>query len=391
MDSVFATAAGIVFSFSLLTLAYTWFGYYGILTLLSGFGRKRSVPTGDDTFTPSVSILVSAYNEEDVIAKRIENLLALDYPADRLEILIGSDGSTDGTVEAARTFEGRGVKVVAFEENRGRADVHNDLVAMAEGEILVFTDADTEFEPEFVKKIVRPFSDPKVGAAVGRLSYRVEGGAIARNEGLYWRYELRLKELENRLGLVNNGTGACMAFRKELFTPLRPVDDIDTASVIDIILEGYKVVYVEDALAYDIPPHSARSEYKARVRGTSKTVASVFGRVGMLEWFKHPVVTWSLFSHRFLRYMTPYFMVIAFLSNASLLGEGLLYKSLFMLQAAFYLFVLVGWVADRAHRYVPLASSLYSFCVAMSGMMVGVAKAVAGRVTVTYKTEDGMP
>ncbi len=380
----------IIFILSFVLLVYTWIGYYGVLGLLAKCFPGKELNYADREHKPPVSILISAYNETDVIEERIRNLLALRYPKENLEILIGSDGSTDETVEVVKKYSDRGVTVVDFKENRGRADVHNDLIEMAKGRILVFTDADTEFDPLFVENIVKPFVNPEIGATVGRFSYRIKGGTIAEHEGIYWKYELRIKELENKLGILNNGIGACMAFRKELFKPLAPVDDIDTATVIDIIMQGYKIFYATDALAYDIPPHSAKSEFKMRIRGTSKTLSSVRRRTNIWGWLKNPVLTWSLTSHRLLRYASPYFMVMLLLSNFMILSDGTFYQFTFIAQVAFYLFAVIGWIGNSVKKDISVASSVFSFCVAMSGMMIGVAKALTGNVTVMYKTDDGI-
>lgn len=339
-------------------------------------------------YYPNVTVMVASYNEEEVIEKRIRNLLELSYPKDKLEILIGSDGSNDKTVEIAKRFEQQGVVVLDFKENRGRADVHNDLIRVSRGSISVFTDADTLFDISFLENIVKPFSNPKIGVVVGRMSYNIASGAIPENEGYYWKYELKIKELENELGILNNGCGACMAIRKELFKPLSPVDDVDTATVIDIILQGYKVVYAASALACDIPPHSAKSELKMRIRGTSKTLSSIGRRTTLFGWCKHPVLIWSLFSHRLLRYFTAYFMLMAFVSNALIIHKGVYYQMLCSMQVLFYFSAAMGLIGDRVKIKIPIASSTFSFCVAMAGMMIGVAKAVTGRVTVTYETDD---
>lgn len=378
-----------LFKLSTFFLAYTWLGYYLLLRVfVKIFPDKRPAVKNERDYKPFVSVVISAYNEANVIEQRIKNLLLLNYPKDTMEILIGSDGSTDNTVGIAEKYSNQGVRPVAFHENRGRADVHNDLIEMAKGPILVFTDADTIFDVSFLDEIVKPFANTHVGAVVGNLSYKISDGIIAENEGVYWSYEQKIRELEDKLGILNNGTGACMAIRKDLFKPLAPVDDVDTATVIDIILQGFRAVYKRDAIAFDIPPHKAESEFKMRIRGTSKTLSSIRRRLTFWVWIKHPILTWSLVSHRLGRYFTPYLMIVAFVSNMFLLDRGFIYKALLAIQLGFYALVIAGWVGNRASKRISVASSCFSFCVAMSGMMVGVAKAFTGKVTVTYKTDD---
>ena len=236
-----------------------------------------------------------------------------------------------------------------------------------------------------------PFSDPKVGCAVGNLVYRSHGSYVADTESLYYnRLEFRLKDLENKLGILANGTGACMAIRKKLFKPLTPVDDTDTATVIDIILQGYRVVFVKDAIAYDIPPHSLRSELQVKIRGVSKTLMSLSRRMNLKEWYKHPFLIWNLLSHRIFRYLTPYFMVAAFILNLCLLKEGLLYQIIFITQIAFYSLIVLGLVGECFRKGIPIASVAFSFSVALLGMMVGVAVAIMGKAPTSHKTDDGI-
>ncbi len=384
----------LIFWASFLLLFYTYVGYYILLWILIRIVRFKDnlqYKYEHENFFPSITIIVAVYNEQEVISKRIKNLLQIDYPKEMMEIIIASDGSTDGTVEKAKRFANQGVKVLDFKENRGKASVHNDSISVAKGEIIVLTDADSEFKKDFVKKIVLPFSDPKVGCAVGNLVYRSHGSYVADAESLYYnKLELRLKDLENKLGILANGTGACMAIRKKLFKPLTPVDDTDTATVIDIILQGYRVVFVKDAIAYDIPPHSLRSELQVKIRGVSKTLMSISRRMNLKEWYKHPFLIWNLLSHRIFRYLTPYFMVAAFILNLCLLKEGLLYQIIFITQIAFYSLIVLGLVGECFRKGIPIASVAFSFSVALLGMMVGVAVAIMGKAPTSHKTDDGI-
>ncbi len=370
-------------------LGYTYFGYYLLLSVLARiFGDKGKV-TFKEAYYPQTTIIIPAYNEESVIEHRIQNLLELDYPKDKLEMVIASDGSSDRTVEIAKQYEKRGITTLDFKENRGRADVHNGSVKVVSGEIVVFTDADTLFERDFINKIVVPFSDPKVGCAIGQLIYKPKGTSIAEAESRYYnKWEFNLKELESTLGILVNGTGACMAIRKELFRPLTPIDDVDTATVVDMALKGFRTVFVKDAIAYDLPPSSVKSELSYRVRGTSKTIMSLAGRTNFWGWLKNPILSWSILSHRVFRYCTPYFMTAAMVSNMFVLEKGMLYQIIFAIQASFYVLLFVGWLGERIRKRIPIASAIFSFGVAMFGMAIGVAKGITGRAPTVYKMED---
>lgn len=378
-----------IFWFSIIILGYTYFGYYLLLNVLARvFGDKDKV-TFKEAYYPQTTIIIPAYNEESVIEQRIQNLIELDYPKDKLEIIIASDGSNDRTVEIVEKYEKQGIRALDFKENRGRADVHNDSEKLASGEIVVFTDADTLFEKDFINKIVMPFSDPKVGCTVGQLIYKPKGTSISEAESRYYnKWEFNLKELESILGILANGTGACMAIRKELFRPLTPIDDVDTATVVDMVLKGFRTVFVKDAIAYDLPPSSVKSELSYRIRGTSKTIMSLARRTNFRGWLKNPILGWSILSHRVFRYCMPYFMIVAAISNMFLLEKGILYQVTFAIQSIFYVLLFVGWLGEHIRKRVPIASAIFSFGVAMFGMAIGVAKGITGRAPTAYKMED---
>jgi biofilm PGA synthesis N-glycosyltransferase PgaC len=378
-----------IFWISISLISYTWIGYFLLLNFIAVFTRNKVKIKNENNLYPFISVIVAAYNEEKVVEKRIRNLLNLDYPKDKIEIIIASDGSTDQTVVIAKRYEKQGVMVLDFKENRGRADVHNDSVKIANGKIVVFTDADSSFEKDFVKKIVLSFSDPEVGCVVGNLIYKSKGSCIAERESFYYNsVESKLKDLENKIGILANGTGACMAIRKGLFKPLTPVDDVDTATVVDIVLQGYRAVFAKDAIAYDLPPNSVKSELSYRIRGTSKTIMSLLRRTGLKGWFKNPILSWSILSHRVFRYFTPYFIAVTLILNLFLLGKSILYQIFFFLQIVFYLLVTIGWIGEYAKKRIPVASTAFSFGLAMFGMMLGVAKGITGKAPASYKMPD---
>jgi hypothetical protein len=179
-----------------------------------------------------------------------------------------------------------------------------------------------------------------------------------------------------------------MALRKELWTDLPPTHDADSATPLDVIKQGYTVVYAEDALAYDVPPSSVEGEFRARVRQVSQEFVGIIKRLGWRGIIKHPLVSWGLFSHKILRWLTPFFMLIAFATNIFLLGEGPLYRAAFTAQSAFYLLAVAGFLGELAKKRVPLGSPVFSFCVANIGMGMGVIKGLAGRAPAAYKTTE---
>ena len=222
-------------------------------------------------FLPRISVIIAAYNEEKNIENRIQNILKQDYILDNIEIIVASDGSTDKTVEIAKKYEKHNVKVLDFRENIGRATVHNNAVDIAKGEILIFTDAETIFEKDFIKEIIAPFYKKDVGCAIGNLKYVSNTNkSVQISEGIYFKFEKFIRKLESDLCILSTGTGACMGVRKNLWENLLPTDDVDFATPLDVIRKGYKVIYVPTAIAYDLPFLSLKREFFARIRQTSK-------------------------------------------------------------------------------------------------------------------------
>jgi len=339
----------LVFWFSVANLLYIFGGYFALLWLLSSIVKrhKSSTQTVIDKSgrEPFVSIIVAAYNEEKAIAKRIENLLALDYPKNRMEIVIASDGSTDRTVELALHHIGDKGVVLDFQVNRGRSMTHNDAISHCKGEIVVFTDAKTSFDPLFLRYVVRHFADPKVGGVVGRLSYYAAGNDIALAESLYLNYEMELRNLEADLGLLTIGlTAACLAIRRQLFVPLDPSPDVDDSIGLDIVSKGYYFVYEPLAHAWDYAPTSVQGEVSARSRISSKAWA-VVKRYPPIFWLTHPKVLFGAVSHRFLRWLMPVWLLLLMISSWLLQEHGLLYQLIFWSQILFYTTALITGVA----------------------------------------------
>lgn len=371
---------------TIFLLFYTYIGYFVLLKIFANsISKKDEEYNNDNFFQPKVSVIIAAYNEEKVIARRIENLLEQDYPKDKMEIIVVSDGSIDRTVEIAKKYENRRVKVLDFKQNRGRAAVHNDAVKVANGDIVIFTDADTEFKKDFISQIIKYFKDNSIGCVVGNLVYKVKQSSISHSEGFYWKFEKKLRKLESNLGLLATATGACMAVRKELWKDLTPIDDSDFTTPLDVIFQGFKVVYAPEAIAYDVPPSSIKGEFKTRVRQTSKNLVGTLRRWGFKGWVKHPFVSWSLLSHKILRWFTPFFMINLFITNLILVHKEGFYQEIFIMQIVFYTLAVCGLIGEIVKIRIPIAQTVFSFCVANIGIAIGVIKGLIGKAPTSYK------
>ena len=302
-------------------LLYTYVGYPALLWLLNRVIPAPGSMSTEPAEWPQVSIILSAYNEENVIADRLKNLLDLDYPRERLEILVGSDGSTDRTCEIVNRFNPQGIRLVAFKERRGKASVVNDLVAQARGDIAVLTDANTFFDSDAVRELVKAFRRyPSACAVLGRLDLRssTETGNL---DGVYWRYDTLIKTLESRFGSVVGGNGAIYAVRRKRYQPISREAISNDDFLIPMLMRlhsGGQVFFVPSARAWEMSPERIRDEFRRHVRiGAGDLQALLWTWRLLLPWKGRVAVAY--FSHKVLRWFGPWFMLVGFGANLWLL------------------------------------------------------------------------
>jgi len=353
-------------------------------------GNKDLSKTLKENYTPSVSIIVAAFNEERVIREKIVNLLASDYPKEKLEIIIASDGSKDNTVKIAKEYEDQGVKVLGFEQNRGRAHVHNESVKQARGEILFFSDSETSFGTDFLKNAIAYFQDEAYGCGTGDYTF-IPQGNIGQTENLYWRMEKKLWMLEFQLGILPFSSGGCFLIRKALWTPVPEHLDIDNCLPHRVIQSGYKAFYAADCKAYDVTIEDGKTHYRKRVRSALKGIDGLLSEIPSLFMSGKLVAVWVLISHRLLRYFTGFFMAFAFVSNICLLNYNQpIYKILMIGQILFYGLGFIGWLEEKEQLpkfffALKLQRIIYSFIVANLALCVAVYQSLTGKKIFGYK------
>ncbi len=361
----------------IVLVSYIYFGYPLLLLILSKFHPAPLVKKAD--ITPPVSFVIPAHNEEKVIARKIENTLALDYPREKFEIIVSSDGSTDKTNEIVRAFGKQGVKLVVLNPNQGKSTAQNRVVAEAHGEILFFTDANVMLRSNTVRKIVSNFGDDRVGCVVGKVTYLNEGyTSVSEAEGLYWRYELSLRAKESELGNFALGSGPIMAIRRSLFKPLDPNVGEDFVLPMQVAMSGYRVVYEPEAISEEILfQNTAASMFKSKVRIICKDLRGLFLNRAILNPFRYPLYAWGLISHKLLRWLVPYFLITLFVVNALLL-DNLLYQLTITLQITFYVFAVIGYVWQKKSKPPRFLGIPFSFCLVNIAALMGVARFVMG-------------
>jgi len=345
-----------LFWLSLVLVIYCYLGY-PLLALLAA--RLCPRPLRQEDILPTVSVVIAVWNEEDVIADKLRNLIELDYPAGKVEILIGSDHSTDRTDEIVRGFGDQRVRLFEFAQRRGKPSVLNALVPQAGGEVIFFNDARQMLAKDALRLLVKNFADPQVGCASGELVFLPPQTSTGKGVDFYWRYEKFIRSQESRIHSMLGATGAIYAIRKELFTPL-PADVIldDMYLPFRVIERGYRVIFDDQPRAYDRVAESAKEEHRRKIR----TIAGNYQIFAMLPQMFLPgrsPIAWQLFSHKFLRVVAPFFLMLIFVLNMFLLDNAF-YLSTGITQILFYSAAVAG--AGLRHRKDPGLQTLCRLC-----------------------------
>jgi cellulose synthase/poly-beta-1,6-N-acetylglucosamine synthase-like glycosyltransferase len=338
LEVCFWTFAGLI--------VWTHAGYAGALALIAraGAGARRRAGEGRVAEVPSLSVIVAAHDEQRVIAQKVANLLALDYPRELLEVIVACDGCTDATAALAREA---GADVVLELARGGKIRAQDAAVQRARGEVVAFSDANAMWQRDAARELVSAFADPRVGYACGMVSFTrgaAPGGEPANQEGAYWSYELAVRELESRLCSITAGNGAIYATRRDAYLVVDPVMGHDLSLPFQMVKRGLRAVYVPGARASELMVPSLAGEFARKRRMMSHTWPIVL-RGGMLSPRGYPpTYALMIFSHRVLRYSTPALHVLAFAANVALLadGGGAVYWVTLALQLALALAALLG-------------------------------------------------
>ncbi len=354
----------ITFWFLLFLVVYVYAGF-PLLVLVRSLWKK---PVRQEDITPRVSLVIIAHNEAASIGEKIENVLSLDYPGDRLEIIVGSDGSSDETDAIVRRYSERGVRLMSY-PRRGKIPALNDTVAEATGDILVFSDANSMFSRDALRLLVRPFADPEVGGVAGNQCYTTStGNAASHGERRYWSFDRMLKQLESASGNTVSSTGAIHAVRREFFQPVPNGVCDDSVISKRVILNGRRLVFEPDAIASEPVAPTDQAEMARKVRVIVRGLSALWAVRGLFNPLKHGYYSLQLFSHKLLRWSACWLLIALFLVSAALWNEGIVYRACFLAQAAFYGCALAGWGMSqtryaRSKVFKPLALPFY-FCFA---------------------------
>ncbi len=370
----------IVFWLSVLTLFYTYAGYPLLLSIVA-FIRTRLVSTGD--VQPKVSLIISVYNEEKVIREKLDNALSLDYPKDKLEIIVASDDSTDQTHSIVQQFSDHGVKLLIQKGRLGKTATLNATVPKTTGDIIVFTDANSMYDSQAIRMMVKNFADREVGCVTGETRLiNPEGGAVGENEKAYYSYDTFLKIKESAVGSTVGGDGAIFAIRRELYQPLDPSLINDFVIPLQVVAKGYRVVYEPKAFLYEATATPLKGGFNRRVRIINRALFGLFSVPQVLNPFQVGFFTVQIISRKLLRWMAPIFIISTFSANLFLVAKPF-YLLSFCGQLLFYIVALLhivvgGKINNRLFNFP------YYFCHANIAALVAIIKFLRGERIVVW-------
>ena len=376
---------GLLVTVYLLTIFLCVASYALYPLMIWGLGKFFPVRVEKKQVTPFVSILVAAYNEAKSIERKIRNTLDIDYPREKIEILVGSDGSTDGTTDIVERFGTQGIRLFDFKANRGKTAVQNDLVEEANGEILIFTDAASFIPPDAVTKMVRNFADDRVGCVAGRMRYvGTDSTLTTESQGLYWRYEVMIREMESALGSIIGVDGPLYAVRRDYYVPLahNVISDLITPL---LVLEQRKLVVLEpEALVEEDPTENPGQEFNTRRRITLRGMVGIFAHAKLLNPLKHPLLASQILLHKVVRWFVGLLVFLNVLACVALAGHGF-FRILLGLYALFFLAAALGWLADRMGVKIRILTVPYYFSLVNLAATMGIVDFFKKKQLVTWK------
>ena len=369
----------IIFGFSAAFVVYAYVGYPVALWLISSLIPSRSREDGN-SLLPKVSLIISAYNEEAVIEGKILNSLSLNYPTDLLEIMIVSDGSDDMTNDIVRKYENRGVLLKYFEGRLGKTACLNRAVTLAQGEIIVFSDANSMYDKNAIKNLISNFADERIGFVTGYTRYvEKDADQIASSIGIYAKIEKMTKTWESKISSCVGADGAIFAIRRHLYWPLSDVDINDFVIPLNIIKQGLKGVLEENAYCVEKTAGNPKGEFRRQTRITNRTLRAIFNNASLLNPLKYGFFSFALFSHKIAKFLTPFFLLSLVCSNIVLLDSGAAYRLTLLGQASCYFFALLGYSGKSLKVLSGLDSLCYTFVAMNVAIFVGWVQFVRGR------------
>lgn len=365
-----------IFWVSVGLVVYAYLGYPVLLVLVS---RIQAKPVKRAQWVPTVSVIIAAYNEERDLAAKLENTLSLDYPKENLEIIVTSDCSTDRTDEIARSFASRGVRLHRQSERLGKTAAQNAAVEQATGEILLFSDATTNYRPDVLRRIVPSFADKSVGCVTGQVIYSNSiNSAVGHGTRSYWSYEFLLKRKESAIGSLIGVCGCMYAVRRSAYVPLYHEACSDFLIATTMVKQGFRAIYEPDAVCHEEPNTAANKELAVRVRIAVQTFADLWRNRAVLNPFRSGFFAVQLFSHKVMRYLVPLFLLAILASSAMLATESTFFAFVFLAQIVFYLAAVLSLILETFEIKSHLLALPQYFMIVNLAALIAVFKIIRG-------------
>lgn len=377
------TAAAILFWLSIGVLAYVYVGY-PLVVYVAGLILARPVRRGE--IEPTVTILITAFNEESAIAEKLANTLAIEYPKEKLEILVASDGSTDRTDAIVKEHEHLGVRLYRQEGRLGKTVTQNNAVATATGEIILFSDATTEYSPDVLRRVLPAFADETVGCVAGRLVYLDKGETnVGTGAQSYWNYETFLKISESRACSLIGASGCLYAVRRAAYRPMYAEACSDFLICTELFRQGLRSIFEPNAVCYEHTNQRTHEEFRMRVRVISQTYTDLWRNADMLNPLKSGFYAVQLISHKLMRYCVPLILAVILVTNLFLAGRSVFWDILLLGQAAVYAAAFLGWLVERAGRRITLLAIPLYFVLANLASAIAFVRFIRGERVVTWE------
>lgn len=376
-----------VFWISVGSLVYIYLGYPFLVNLFLRFSRNevKKAP-----YLPDVTIVIAAYNEEKYIGNTLANKLSLEYPKEKVGIIVVSDGSTDRTDVIVKEFEGEGVRLLRQEPRGGKTSALNLAIREAGGEIIVFSDANSLYATDALRHLTANFADDAVGYVTGKLIYgNADGSATGDGCSRYMRYENNLREAETRIGSIVGVNGGIDAVRKRLYEPMSPDQIPDFILPLKIVEKGFRVVYEPAAILREDALKQSSDEYRMRVRVALRSLYAILDMDHLMNPLKYGFFAWQFFSHKTMRYLAFLPLVVAYASNLALIGQGGIYLAAFAAQTILYLLALAGWFASKTNQESGFLYAPFYFCLLNVAAANAFIKMLQGKQQVVWNPRKG--
>lgn len=384
------------FDFSFVGAVLAWLGlavvvyvYLGYPLALWVLGRIARRAVGASAGCPRVTLMISAFNEADVIAAKLENSLQLDYPRDRLKIVVISDASDDATDRIVASYSGKGVQLIRMAERGGKTVGLNAAMTTVSSDIVVFSDANIMYRTDTVQSLVAPFADPQVGCVTGDSQYAGENPSAAHiQENTYWGYERWIRTLESQIGSTVGGDGAIFAIRRSLFQALSPDAINDLVIPLQIVSKGYRAVFASTAVGYEPSAGDFTKEFRRKRRIVNRSWRGVWSVPGVLNPFRMGIFAWQVWSHKVLRWLVLFFVCLGVMGCVLAMSRSWIYQLGTWGFVGSMALAAMGAVAPSTLGLIGrLAQGMFYFYLVNVAALLGIMRAIFGRVEMIWAPE----